>query len=212
MEPKLAEVIDEGADEDEVSVILRLTEGAEIPRGVRVVARFGRPHPRIVTARCRRADIPFIHDSEHVASMKPAQRVVLAEAEIEVEDSEGPHLGLEDSRPASRAPWMALPENGADVVVGVIDYGLDFTHSNFRTADGRTRLRVLWDQNGQADEPPTPYGYGRIYTRAEIDQALVTPDPIATLGYDPRRSDPRGIGCHGTHVADILAGNRREPG
>jgi hypothetical protein len=49
-------------------------------------------------------------------------------------------------------------------------------------------------------------------TRAAINAALAEPDPCAALGYHPASGDPTNTGAHGTHVADILAGNRREPG
>ena len=57
-----------------------------------------------------------------------------------------------------------------------------------------------------------PYGYGRVHTREEINRALASSDPTSALGYHPSKADPQGNGAHGTHVLDILAGNRREPG
>ena len=59
---------------------------------------------------------------------------------------------------------------------------------------------------------PAPYNQGRLLTRAAINAALAQPDPCAALGYHPASGDPTDSGSHGTHVADILAGNRREPG
>ena len=64
----------------------------------------------------------------------------------------------------------------------------------------------------EGGETLMPYGYGRVYTREQINSALATADPTSTLGYAPSKSDPQGTGTHGTHVCDIAAGNRREPG
>ena len=107
----------------------------------------------------------------------------------------------------------AIPEDGRGVVVGICDWGFDFTHANFRNADGTTRLLALWDQRGGGPErAPQPYNYGRLLTRDAINTALASPDPCETLGYHPASGDPTNTGAHGTHVADIAAGNRREPG
>ncbi|MEJ2458453.1 MAG: S8 family peptidase [Novosphingobium sp.] len=115
-------------------------------------------------------------------------------------------------RPFAAMGPLPVPEDGAGVVVGVCDWGFDFTHPNFRHPDGTTRLRALWDQSAEGGETLMPYGYGRVYTREQINSALATADPTSTLGYAPSKSDPQGTGTHGTHVCDIAAGNRREPG
>src|SRR5262249_42437262 len=115
--------------------------------------------------------------------------------------------------PAERVPLPSLKEDGSGVVVGICDWGFDFTHPNFRNADGTTRLLCVWDQRGFGHpRAPAPSKSGRLLTREAINAALATEDPCATLGYDPSSADPTGTGSHGTHVADILAGNRREPG
>ncbi len=97
------------------------------------------------------------------------------------------------------------------MILGIVDFGLDFAHPNFRKATGSTRLAALWDQRGQPRED-SPYGYGRLYGRAEINRALKTKDPYAALDYGGR-GDPYWLsGTHGTHVTDIAAGNGRGTG
>jgi hypothetical protein len=97
------------------------------------------------------------------------------------------------------------------VIVGVVDWGFDFDHPNFKNADGSTRLIALWDQR-TASGPDgaryrtTPYGYGTIHTREAIDAALATGTPYDALSYHPADADAGG-GSHGTHVMDIAAGN-----
>lgn len=112
---------------------------------------------------------------------------------------------------ADLLPAGVKPKGGSGVVVGIVDFGGDFAHRNFRKADGRTRLLAIWNQAGVA-QSNGPFNYGRLYTRQEIDAALLSPDPYAALGYGPRPDTPFERGSHGTHVMDIAAGNGRGSG
>ncbi|ABS26014.1 S8 family peptidase [Anaeromyxobacter sp. Fw109-5] len=102
-------------------------------------------------------------------------------------------------------PAGARGAQGQGVVIGVIDFGCDFVHRNFRNPDGSTRLLALWDQDG-TPRAKGRAGYGRVHERADIDKALRAKDPYAALRYEP---EP---GSHGTHVTDIAAGNGRGTG
>ncbi len=126
--------------------------------------------------------------------------------------------------------------DGTGVIMGIVDFGCDFAHPNFRSADGATRLLSLWDQNegGGRSALEGPGGRsGRVYSRAEIDWALdpghhpcpeigkakgepppyveAADHPYWRLGYDPHARhyiDVEALGgAHGTHVMDIAAGN-----
>jgi subtilisin family serine protease len=94
----------------------------------------------------------------------------------------------------------ATSKQGKNAIVGIIDVGCDFAHQNFRHPDGSTRILALWDQDGSS-APDSPFGYGKVYSSAEINQALQSEDPYKALGYYP------GEHAHGTHVMDIAAGN-----
>jgi subtilisin family serine protease len=97
--------------------------------------------------------------------------------------------------------------NGGDgVVVGIIDYGCDFAHKNFRNKDGSTRLLAIWDQNGNVTAA-SPFGYGKEHSRDEINLALQHANPYTALDYAPEPNSPSSTGTHGTHVMDIAAGN-----
>jgi subtilisin family serine protease len=115
------------------------------------------------------------------------------------------------ARPAL-LPAGSLAGGGAGVVVGVIDYGGDFAHQNFRRADGTTRLLSLWFQDGPTTAA-SPFGYGRAFTPQELNLALQQSNPYQAVGYDPADfEDPDDPGAHGTHVMDIAAGNGRGTG
>lgn len=98
---------------------------------------------------------------------------------------------------------------GKGVLVGVVDYGCDIGHVNFRNSDGTTRLNELWDQDGpMGSSGSSPNGYGASYSNTQINQAFQTANPYMALNYDIFRGggDP-STGTHGTHVLDIAAGN-----
>jgi hypothetical protein len=101
------------------------------------------------------------------------------------------------------------PRNGGKgVIVGIVDFGLDVGHRNFRNDDGSTRILALWDQKAApGGKSPERFGYGRLFERDEINEALGAPDPGKALGYDLPKGDLFEAGAHGTYVADVAAGN-----
>lgn len=87
---------------------------------------------------------------------------------------------------------LGMPYSGKDVVIGIVDAGFDYTHPNFRTADGKElRIRRVWEQDNTAGTPPEGFAYGAEYT---------TPEAITRASYDIENNS------HGTHVAGIAAG------
>ncbi len=200
MESALWELSEEGAADDEISVIVRFRDRGPPPPALRVIARFG----LIATCRLRRGDIARIR--AQVASMKRPQDYTPALETDDLIDEASDDLTL---RPGDQRRPPGLP-TGAGIVIAHLDWGLDFAHPVFRRPDGGTRLLALWDQ-GQAYDPKRPnrYGLGRIYLRKEIDQALAAADPYTALGYRWWTSD-RGKGSHGSHTMGISSGNGRE--
>src|SRR6185295_14746329 len=75
--------------------------------------------------------------------------------------------------------------DGKGVIVGIIDHGCDFAHPNFRTPDGDTRIRFLWDQRvgTVSDLPqgfgrsPKGYNYGREFSADALNSALRAAPP-----------------------------------
>jgi len=87
--------------------------------------------------------------------------------------------------------------DGTGVVVGIIDSGIDFSHADFKKADGTTRIKFIWDMGVDScmgSRTPQPYNYGVEWNSADIDSGLCT-----------------HVDCdsHGSHVAGIAAGNGR---
>ena len=109
----------------------------------------------------------------------------------------------------------ALGNQGAGVIVGFVDTGINYMDPLFRNVDGSTRIVGIWDQTNNSDnsnnmenEAAKPFSafpalYGTQYTAAQINLALNSDDPASIV---PTR-DENG---HGTFLASIAAGNRDE--
>lgn len=79
--------------------------------------------------------------------------------------------------------------SGENVMIAIIDSGIDFTHPDFRNFDGSTRILALYDQTNE-----------KIFYSDEINTALNSSNPYEQI---PSLDN---IG-HGTAVAGIAAGN-----
>jgi subtilisin family serine protease len=94
--------------------------------------------------------------------------------------------------------------DGSDVIVGVIDTGIDYTNPLFRKENGDTRIQVLWDQTirdeNTATDVPVPF-YGTAYSANQINEALQSDSPFSVV---PSR-DSDG---HGTFLTGIAAGGK----
>ena len=57
-----------------------------------------------------------------------------------------------------------LPQayDGTGVIVGILDYQLDFNHPDFKLANGHSRIKYLWNQHDTSSGAhPAPFGYGK---------------------------------------------------
>jgi subtilisin family serine protease len=199
VDPALQELVEQGAPEDEVPVLLRLRDPDAPPSGARIVSRFG----DVATVRVRRGAIPEVWADDTTLSVK-APYHYRPDLEVGAGEAE-PEAPADERRPAD------LTATGRGVVVGLVDWGCDFAHPDLRRADGRTRLLALWDQRPAATGLAQPYGYGRILGPGQINDALTQTDPYAALGYHPGDFDA-GLGAHGTHTTSIAVGNGRGGG
>jgi subtilisin family serine protease len=189
--------------EGEIAVIARVAKIAdwEAMSEVRVGATLGATPDgsTVVTGRIPIERVEAVRQHPVVLSLKATQRLrpVLQASTDETNASR------------ERLPAGAQGGGGSGVVVGIVDYGCDFAHQNFRNEDGSTRIEAIWHQGGDPATSQSPFRYGRLYRRAEIDAALKAADPYEALGYGPAPDRANVIGSHGTHVMDIAAGNGR---
>jgi len=86
--------------------------------------------------------------------------------------------------------------NGAGVLVGDVDSGIDIHHGDFQDPAGLSRILYLWDQNNTTSVvPPSGYSYGHEWLKSDIDGGLCTEtDGGANVG-------------HGSHVMGTAAGD-----
>lgn len=89
---------------------------------------------------------------------------------------------------------------GLGVLIGFVDTGINYTNELFISRDGRTRIQSIWDQTINNDEENHYMGYGRVYTREEINEALGSENPLDIV---PTFDELN----HGTFIAAIAAGN-----
>ncbi len=88
---------------------------------------------------------------------------------------------------------------GRGVIVAIIDSGIDYTHRDFRNADGTSRILYIWDQTAEGN-PPEGFASGAEYNNEEINMALENAFPFQVIPM----VDTNG---HGTAVAGIACGN-----
>lgn len=107
------------------------------------------------------------------------------EAQVKDTRADSVHLGIN----------LPMPYNGKGVIVGVLDWGFDFTHPMFYdTSLTRNRIIACWDMYKEEGRKPK-YGYGSVY---------MGKDELMQMQSDT--ANERGIATHGTHVAGIAGG------
>lgn len=140
---------------------------------------------RIITARLPVEIIPEIAEKSGIISIRPSRRLrpLLDISRLKISADK-----------AENGDGLQRAVNGTDVIIGVVDTGIDYRHPDFKNPDGSTRIIALWDQtiNGT---PPPDFGYG-----AECDVDSINNNTCREMDTDPDYS-------HGTHVAGIAGGS-----
>lgn len=91
---------------------------------------------------------------------------------------------------------LPQPYTGDGVLIGVLDWGFDYTHPMFHdTAMAYSRVRAAWDQFRQAGPAPVDFGYGAEFA---------TPSALADAQSDT--ANIYSYATHGSHVAGIAGG------
>jgi subtilisin family serine protease len=102
--------------------------------------------------------------------------------------------------------------DGRNVVVGIIDTGIDFTHADFRREDGSTRVRYVEDfsaGNGPLHGTLATSTGVSVWSAADLDRAIAARDEDVPMSPPVTERDIIG---HGTHVTGIIAGSGRATG
>lgn len=114
-------------------------------------------------------------------------------------------------------PRVALDAAGENILVGIIDVGgIDFAHPDFMDDSGKSRIIAIWDQGGDAFDPPRltvtddnsgpSTGYGSEIKAEDIALALKEAEEAKVSPYDLAPQSQQAPGSHATHVASIAAG------
>lgn len=120
---------------------------------------------------------------------------------LELAGKVAPHLDrlVKATRADSVQRGIDLPATytGRDVLIGVLDWGFDYSHPMFMdTALTATRIHAAWDQFRQAGPGPEGFGYGT---------ELASPEEFVSVGTDT--VNIYSYATHGTHVAGIAGGS-----
>jgi len=152
----------------------------------------GTPLPTVMTATIPASRIAQVAAGASVVRLEAAHQLQynldVSVAEINADDV---HAGTGGSPDAYE---------GTDVIVGIVDSGIDWSHWDFRNADDDlSRILFVWDQTDTGGPNPSEFAYGTQWTKTDIDDEL-DGSPANVV----RETDPNG---HGTHVAGVAAGN-----
>ncbi|HEY0976050.1 MAG TPA: S8 family serine peptidase [Flavobacteriales bacterium] len=138
----------------------------------------------------------FRIDAHHLDVLNSIPGLVYAELAGKV----APHLDrlVKATRADSVQRGIMLPQSytGRDVLIGVLDWGFDYSHPMFYdTLMTATRVHAAWDQFRQAGPAPDGFGYGT---------ELSTPEDLLATGADT--ANIYSFATHGSHVAGIAGG------
>jgi len=106
---------------------------------------------------------------------------------------------LYDIRADSVHAAIDLPQyyTGKDVLIGITDWGFDYTHPNFYdTLLQSTRILAAWDQYKTSGPNPNGFNYGTEFS---------TPAELLNAGSDT--ANIYSYNYHGSHVAGICGGS-----
>lgn len=97
----------------------------------------------------------------------------------------------------------SLDLTGSNVLIGIVDTGIDYQNPAFRYEDNSSKIFAIWDQTDRSGIPPHGFLYGSEYSKEQIEQALNSERPLEIVP----SIDENG---HGTFMAGTAAGRRNQ--
>ncbi|MDE0040772.1 MAG: hypothetical protein OXT74_01945, partial [Candidatus Poribacteria bacterium] len=125
------------------------TLGVELQSAIRLNYH---SHGFLVTADLPVDLLPEITNMRNVTYIHAARQAKLA----------APALDISARVTGANQVWESNPTyTGKNVVVGIIDTGIDWSHEDFKNPDGSSRILWIWDQTQTATgQAPQDFGYG----------------------------------------------------
>jgi minor extracellular serine protease Vpr len=171
------------AGQPRVGLLIQLRDLGALDQLRAAGAEIGSVIGDIVTAQVPLSAVPSVIGMSQLSRVEVARNVDI------VHDTSMVVINAHSVRTWNGTQWVGFA--GQDVIVGIYDSGLDYTHPDFRDANNQTRVLGLWDQT-LGGAPPAGFGYGYYCDPASLNS-----------GACPQR-DTNG---HGTHVAGSAAGD-----
>lgn len=94
----------------------------------------------------------------------------------------------------------SLGLKGNNVLIGIVDTGIDYTHPAFLYEDGTSRIVSIWDQTINKKECVGFSDFGCVYLKQDIEEALKSVNPLQHVP----TTDTIG---HGTMIAGVAGGS-----
>jgi subtilisin family serine protease len=118
-----------------------------------------------------------------------------------VEDNRGNDTSSFDSSGISSILAQPLLDvKGRDVIIGVIDTGIDYTLDIFKDSSINSKIGVIWNQTDKKQSDEANPLFGKVYYKSDINRALAAMEE----GLETKNSVPTGDDDgHGTKVAGI---------
>jgi len=74
-----------------------------------------------------------------------------------------------------------ITPTGENVLIAIIDSGINYLHPDFINPDQTTKIVSIWDQESTAKEAPQGYLFGSEFTREEINEAIRQNNPTLSI-------------------------------
>jgi subtilisin family serine protease len=179
-----------------LAVFLEMASSSSLPVLQKTSIRF-----RTVTGTIATADIP-INDLPNIAALQEVKRIELPllfrKTDTVMRKMITADKVLNGTTPLDRA------YSGKNVVIGIIDDGIDVTHPDFLDSNGKTRLKAYWNMDRDGT-PPTGYQYGHLLTPDTLNY-FIAQNAISRMNPYYMQS-LLGYCYHGSSVAGLAAGN-----